>query len=150
MNAPTVPAGHHGAPRAIGIALVLIGALIAAASAASAEFDLGEDLDLGRAVHESVAGQVAAWAVAALLAGTAVVAVVDARIAGSLLRWIAIAGAVASLVAVAVVGLVDRGDLDRALEVVPFVVVLFTVPAYVVSVLLSESAGADPDGVDGR
>lgn len=144
MNAPTLPVGQW--PRTVAILLVLIGAFVAAASAASEDFDFGADLELGRAVHESLAGRIAGWTVAALLLIAAAVAVVDAGVAGRLLHWTGGAAAVASLVAIVVTALFARHRVDDALSAVPFVVVVFTVPAYVVGELLRESADGGSRG----
>lgn len=45
-------AGPRRGVRMVGVVLVVLGAAVMGASAATSSFDLGEDLELGKAVHD--------------------------------------------------------------------------------------------------
>jgi hypothetical protein len=128
---PDPPRGARGLALLLtvaGIALLVLGALVWGATAASSGFDLGEDLELGSAVHGAGGGPLAAWVVSALLVGIAVVARFDARRAATLLVWVSAVGVAvvgAALVVRALTGRFDIGDL----QAIPFVVAFVAVPA---------------------
>lgn len=138
------------------------GALVWGAAAASADFDLGADLELGRPVHGTGVGPAAAGLAAAVLVVVAVVSWVDLRRAMRVLVWVAVAAVGLTgvgLVVRAVSGRFEVGDL----QAIPFVVAFFAMPALVVAVILwlatvsgppaasgpSGGQGRPPPGVDG-
>ncbi len=132
------PAGAPGLARLLTVLAILalvLGALVWGAAAASSDFDLGADLELGQPVHGTAVGPPTAWLAAALLVGIAVVSWFDTQRAASLLVWIA-AVAVGltggALVVRAISGRFEVGDL----QVIPFVVAFFVVPTLVTAVIL--------------
>ncbi len=120
--------------RITGIVMVLIGAALAVASAASAAFDLGEDLELGRAIHDVDGGPLMAWIAAALLVAVAGVALVNANLAARLLTWAGVGAAVAAVV-LAVASALTDGVADVGFGAIPFVIAFFSFPAIVTSLL---------------
>jgi len=126
-----------GKTRGVGIAgivLVLTGAAVSGACAASPGFDLGEDLELGQAVHDVDGGPIMAWVVAALLLAVAGIALVDAQRAARWLTWLGIGAASVTVLSVVVLAIAGR---DRStFGAIPFVLVFFSVPALVTGLLL--------------
>jgi hypothetical protein len=127
-----------------GVVLLLAGAAVFAASAVSAGFDLGEDLELGSAVHDFDHGPTAAWVAAAVLAILAGLAVVEPARAS---RWswrTGIAALVLTVLVLAVLAALDRDRYDEVgLDVVPFVVAFFTVPVLIISAILRPPPSPD-------
>ena len=115
---------------------VFIGAVVFGLSAWSSTFDLGEDLELGKAVHETQMGPGAAAVLAFLLAVVALVALVRPRIAGSALLTIGVVSLV--LVVVLVIGsaLVSGDQSDIGLPAIPFTLFFVTLPSVLAGLLL--------------
>lgn len=142
MIPQTQRAGSTRWIRITGIAFVLAGAVAMAASAASRGFDLGEDLELGRAVHDADGGPVIAWIAAAVLVVVAGVAVVSLRVAARLLSWLGIGAALATVMTVVALGLF--GDDGFGFAAIPFVVAFFSTPALIISLLFRQAPDDAP------
>ena len=139
MNDETDPSGAGGVARVFALVLLLLGAFTMGASAATSTFDLGEDLELGRAVHDVDGGPVLAWVAAAVLLALAGVALANPALAARLLIWVAVGAVVATLVTLTVLAAVDDDrSITTGLGAVPFVIAFFSVPAFVTSVLLAQ------------
>lgn len=139
----TLQVEHVGPKRGVrvtGIVLVLVGAVVMGASAASAKFDLGEDLELGQAVHDVDGGPAVAWAAAALLLAVAGLAVVSTTRAARVLTWLGIGAAVGTVIIVGVASLVDGSIVG--LGAVPFVLAFFSGPALLTSLFLKAPAAS--------
>jgi hypothetical protein len=144
-------AGAPGVARLLTVLATLtlvVGALVWGAAAASSDFDLGADLELGRPVHGTAVGPAAAGLAAALLVGIAVLSWFDTRRAASLLVRVAIAAVGLTgvgLVVRAISGRFEAGDL----QAIPFVVAFFVVPVLVTAVILWLAAESRPRGPSG-
>jgi hypothetical protein len=124
-----------------GIVLVLTGAAVSAASAASPGFDLGEDLELGQAVHDVEGGPIVAWVAAALLLAVAGMAIVNGQTAARWLTWLGVGAASVTVVCVVVLAL--AGPDRSAFGAIPFVLAFFSVPALVTGLLLKQPPQRD-------
>lgn len=141
MSAETEATSAGGVARVFAIVLLLLGAFTMGASAATSGFDLGEDLELGRAVHDVDGGPVLAWIAVVVLVALAGVAVANPTLASRLLIRVAIGAVVLTLVALAILAVVDDDrSITTGLGAVPFVIAFFSVPALVTSVLLRQEA----------
>ena len=139
MSAETEPTGAGGVARIFALVLLLLGAFTMGASAVTSTFDLGEDLELGRAVHDVDGGPVLAWVAAAVLLAIAGVALANPALASRLLIWVAVGAVALTLVTLAVLAAVDEDrSITTGLGAVPFVIAFFSVPAFVTSVLLAQ------------
>lgn len=139
MNAEADTTGAGGVARVFALVLLLLGAVTMGASAATSTFDLGEDLELGRAVHDVDGGPVLAWVAAAVLLAIAGVALANPALASRLLIWVAVGAVALTLVTLAVLAAVDDDrSITTGLGAVPFVIAFFSVPAFVTSVLLAQ------------
>jgi hypothetical protein len=141
-QAPESAARHGagaGAQRVLSLvtaAFVLLGAVVFALSASTAGFDLGEDLELGSAVHATEGGPGAAAVLAVLLAAVAVVAVIRPDIAGWALLAIAVVSIGLVVVLAVVSALVSGGQPDVGWAAIPFTLFFVTLPCVVASLLL--------------
>lgn len=141
MSAETEATGAGGVARVFAIMLLLLGAFTMGASAATSGFDLGEDLELGRAVHDVDGGPVLAWIAVVVLLVLAAVAVANPILASRLLVWMAVGALALTLVTLAVLAVVvDDRPVATGFGAVPFVIAFFSVPALVTSVLLRQGA----------
>lgn len=118
----------------VGVVLVVLGAAVMGASAATSSFDLGEDLELGKAVHDVEQGPLMAWFGAVVLLAVAVMAVVRPVSAARVLVWLSVGAAVGSVIFVSMFSVVDGSIVG--LDAVPFVIAFFSVPAFIASLLL--------------
>ena len=117
-------------------ALMLLGAVVFGLSASSVTFDLGEDLELGDAVHAVEGGPAAAAALAALLVGVAVLALIRPSAAGWMLLLIGLTClGLAVLLAVGSAA-VPGARLDIGWSAIPFTVFFVSLPCALVSLLL--------------
>jgi FtsH-binding integral membrane protein len=120
----------------IAVALVLIGAALFGLSAWDAAFDLGEDLELGKAVHATQGGPEAAAILAALLAVVALVALMRPSIAGWLLLVIGVVSLGLVVVLVVTSALVEGDQPDVGLDAIPFTLFFVSLPCLTTSLLL--------------
>lgn len=139
MSAETEATSAGGVARVFAIVLLLLGAFTMGASAATSGFDLGEDLELGRAVHDVDGGPVLTWIAAVVLLVLAGVAVANPILASRLLVWVAVGAPVLTVVTLAVLAVVDDDrPVATGFGAGPFVIAFFSVPAFVTSVLLRQ------------
>jgi hypothetical protein len=124
--------------------MLALGAAVWAGTSASAGFDLGEDLELGRAVHAVEGGPIAAGVGAAILATFIFAAFTNPMRASQWLVWLAIAALAVTALAIVIAAVVD-GDNDNrvGLAALPFVGAFFSAPCVAVSAVLKQ-AGHHP------
>jgi hypothetical protein len=129
--------GEVGRVRSLfAVALVLLGAVVFGLSASSATFDLGEDLQLGDAVHAVKGGPAAAAVLAALLVGVAVLGLIRPSIAGWMLLLLGLT-CLGLVVLLAVVSAAVPGvRLDVGWSAIPFTVFFVSLPCALISLLL--------------
>jgi Protein of unknown function (DUF2510) len=132
----------HGAGGEVGrvrslvaVALVLLGALIFALSAWSAAFDLGEDMELGDAVHAAQGGPAAAAVLASLLVVVALVGVVRPSVAGLALVVIGLTCLGLVVLLAVVSAFVQGADLDIGWSAIPFTAFFVSLPCILTSLL---------------
>ena len=128
-------AGHSRGPQITGIVLILLGAVVMGASAATASFDLGEDLELGKAVHDVQHGPLVAWAAAVVLVAAAGLAITTPVVAARVLMWLSVGAPVVTAVVVSLVSLATSSI--TGLAALPFVIAFFSVPAFITSLILN-------------
>ena len=121
---------------------LLLGAAVWGAAAASADFDLGEDLELGRAVHGGAGPWVAASA-ALLLVAIGVLGIWWPKVCGLVLLGSAVAAVVLTAALAITSTVLDSDTIDVSLEAIPFVVAFYAVPSVIPSVFLI-AAGSGP------
>lgn len=137
MRSRREPPGIGRGAQVAGIALLLLGAAVFSASAVSSGFDLGEDLELGSAVHDVDHGPAAAWVAAVVLTALAALALVAPAAAGRWSRRAGIGALVLTILVLAALAVLDRSRFDDVgLDTIPFVVAFFTIPLLIVGIIL--------------